>query len=194
MPFSFIWSNQISFNLIQSNIILSQVVSFELLWSNMFSAKTNPTPSPHIPRLFPFQRAILLSTWNFHCIILKVKQHHPRHKGWQFPPSLQSGTINILQVPPFLTPHSWHPSNKDIIMKLSGYLSWVNHVNSLRMTLSTKSPIRNPSILQISTSLLDSSIPNILLMSISTRNFVGFFLTVKHYPPWFQEWPYPSSL
>ena len=40
------------------------------------------------------------------------------------PPSLLSGTLNVTQVPTWRTPLSWHTSNKDINMKLSGYLPW----------------------------------------------------------------------
>ena len=32
-----------------------------------------------------------------------VKNHHSGHQEWPCPPCLRSGTLNILQVPPFLT-------------------------------------------------------------------------------------------
>ena len=60
---------------------------------------------------------IKISTRNFQGIFLRVKKHHPWHQGWPCPPSLQSGTLNVLQVPPLLTPHSWHTSN-------SWYIYW----------------------------------------------------------------------
>ena len=84
-------------------------------------------------------------TWNFQGIFLGVKQDHFWHQGWPCPPSLWSGTLNFLQVPPFLTPHSWHTSNKDINMKMSGYLPWGQTRSSMtsRVTLSFKSPVRN---------------------------------------------------
>ena len=45
---------------------------------------------------------------------------------------------------PFLTLHSWHTSNKDINMKLSGYHPMDQRSKTSRMTLSSKSLIRNP--------------------------------------------------
>ena len=41
---------------------------------------------------------------------------------------------------------SWHTSNKDINMKLSGYLPWGEIRSSMTsgMTMSSKSPVRNP--------------------------------------------------
>ena len=87
----------------------------------------NPQRPPSTPLLdppLPDTLLIKISTRNFQGIFLRVKKHHPWHHGWPFPPSLWSGTLNVLQVPPFLTPHSWHTSNKDINTKLSGYLPW----------------------------------------------------------------------
>ena len=67
--------------------------------------------------------------------------------------------------------------NKDNDMKLSGYEPWGLPRSSMlpRMTLSSKSPIRNPQR-PPSTPLLDT-----LLIEISTRNFQGIFLGVKKY-------------
>ena len=82
--------------------------------------------------------------------------------GWadQFysPQNLWSGTLNVLQVPPFLTPPSWHTSNKDINMKFSGYLHWGTKTSFMTsgMTMSSMSPIRNPQC-HPSTPLLDTS-------------------------------------
>ena len=57
-------------------------------------------------------------------MILGVSQGHPCHQQWPCPPSVPSGTLNVLQVPPFLTPPSWPSSNWDINTKFSGYLPW----------------------------------------------------------------------
>ena len=65
---------------------------------NVFQVPSFLTP---IPDTF----LIKISTQNFQGIFLGVKQHHPWHQWWPCPPSLRSGTLNILQVPPFLTPH-----------------------------------------------------------------------------------------
>ena len=87
-------------------------------------------------------------TQNVQDMILGVYHGHPCRQGWPCPPSLASGTLNILQVPPFLTspPPSWHTSNKDIATKFSGYLSGSRIWSSMtsRMTMSSKYLIRNP--------------------------------------------------
>ena len=57
-------------------------------------------------------------------IFLGVKKHHSWHQESPSHPFCWSGTLNVLQVPPFLTPPSWHTSNWDINTKLSGYLPW----------------------------------------------------------------------
>ena len=88
---------------------------------------------------------IKISTQNFQGIFPWVKQSHPWYQVWTCPSSLLAGTLNIFQVLPWRTPHSWHTSNKDITTKLSGYLSWGQTRSSMtsRMTLSSRSPVRN---------------------------------------------------
>ena len=84
----------------------------------------NPQRPPSTPFWPPIPDTLLIkiSTRNFQGIFLRVKQGHPGYQGWPCPPSFLSGTINVLQVPSFWTPHSWHTSNKDINTKLSDYL------------------------------------------------------------------------
>ena len=50
------------------------------------------------------QPKIKTMTQNFQDMILGVYQGHPCCQGWPCPPSLPSGTLNVLHVPPFLTP------------------------------------------------------------------------------------------
>ena len=64
---------------------------------------------------------IEISTQNFQGIFLGVKEHHLWCQEWPCSPCLQSGTLNVLQVPSSLTPPSWQTSNWDINMKFSGY-------------------------------------------------------------------------
>ena len=85
------------------------------------------------------QTKIKILTQNFQNMILGVYQVHPYGQVWPCPPSLRSGTLNFLQVPPFLTPHSWHTSNKDINTKLSGYLS----LGQTRSSMTFNSTLRN---------------------------------------------------
>ena len=118
--------------------------------------------------------------------ILWVKQDHPWHQGWTCHQSLQSGNFKLLLVSPLLTPHYWLTYNKDINMKLSAYLSWGQKRSYMTsMNLSSKSPIRNPQ---------QPPIPDMLLIKISTQNFWGIFLTVKHHYPWLQGWLCPPIL
>ena len=85
-------------------------------------------------------------TQNFQDAILGVYQVHPWRQGWPCPRSVLSGTLNVLHVPPWRTPHSWHKSNKDVNMKVLGYLPLGQTRSSMasRMRLSSKSPFRNP--------------------------------------------------
>ena len=84
------------------------------------------------------------------------KKHHSWCQEWLCPPCLWSGTLNVLQVPPFLTPPSWHTSDWDINTKFSGYVPWGEKTSFMTswMTLSSMSPIRNPQR-PLSTPLLD---------------------------------------
>ena len=71
--------------------------------------------------------------------------------------------------------------NKDNDTKPSGYDPWGLPRSSRlsKMTLSSKSHVRNPQR-PPSTPLLDPLIPDTLLIKISTQNFQGIFLGVKH--------------
>ena len=89
---------------------------------------------------------IEISTQNFQVIFLGVKEHHSWRQEWPCHQCLQSGTLNVLQVPPFLTPPSWHTSNWDIHTKFSGYLPGGKKTSFMTsgMILSSMSPVRNP--------------------------------------------------
>ena len=89
---------------------------------------------------------IKISTQNFQGIFLRGGQGHSGHQEWPCPPSLLSGTLNVHQVLPWRTPHSWHTSNKNINTKHSGYLPWGQQRSTMttRMTLSPKYPFKNP--------------------------------------------------
>ena len=52
------------------------------------------------PPPIPDTLLIKISIQNFQCIFLMVNKHHPWHLGLPCPPSLRSGTLNVLQVPP----------------------------------------------------------------------------------------------
>ena len=57
---------------------------------------------------------IKILTKNCQGIFLAFKHGNPWHQRWPCHPSILSGTVYILQVPPWRTPHSWHTLNKDI--------------------------------------------------------------------------------
>ena len=78
-------------------------------------------------------------------MFLEEKKDNLWHQGWQCLPSPQSGTLNILQIPPCRTPNSWDTFNQYINMKLLGYLTLgeIRSSMTLRMTMSSMSPIRN---------------------------------------------------
>ena len=67
---------------------------------------------------------IEISTRNFQGIFLGVKKHYSWRQEQPCPPCVRSGTLNVLQVPPFLTPPSWHTYNWDINTNFSGYLPY----------------------------------------------------------------------
>ena len=92
------------------------------------------------------QIKVNILTWNFHIIFLMINQHNPWHYGWPCPPSLQSGTLNIFQVTPFLTPPSWRTYNWDINTRFSGYLPWGKKTSFMTSwtTMSSMSLVRNP--------------------------------------------------
>ena len=81
-------------------------------------------------------------------------------------------------------PHSWHASNLDINTKFSGYLpcgkkhhswylEWPCHLSLLSGSLN---------ILQVPP--FWPSLPDTLLIMISTQNFQGIFLRVKNHHIW----------
>ena len=79
-----------------------------------------PPSTPLLDPPPPDTLLIEISAWNFQSIFLGVKNHHSWRQEWPYPPCLRSGTLNVLQVPPFLTPPSWHTSKWDITTKFSG--------------------------------------------------------------------------
>ena len=70
---------------------------------------------PFTPRSLITSKQRQILTWNFQGMFLRVKEHHSRRQEWPCHPCLWSGTLNVLQVPPFLTSSSWHTSNWDIV-------------------------------------------------------------------------------
>ena len=67
---------------------------------------------------------IQISTQNFQGIFVRVKQDHPWHQGWPCPPNLWSGTLNVLQVPPFMTPILDTQNYQGIFLGFKGDHPW----------------------------------------------------------------------
>ena len=113
-------------------------------------------------------------------------------KGWPCPPGLRSGTLlNVLQVPPWRTPHSWHTSKKDINTKLSGYhpLGQTRSSMTSRMTLSSKFLVRNPRH-PPSTPMKDPPIFDTLPINWMYHNFSGeggFCPLFWHYSTYYRQ-------
>ena len=115
------------------------------------SSKYPPSWSPP-PDTLPIE----ISTWDFQSMFLRVIEHHSWHQEWPCQPCLRAGTLNVCQVPPFLTPPSWHTSNWDINTKFSGYIPWgkkmihdirndyVLHESVQEPSMSSKYPILDP--------------------------------------------------
>ena len=94
---------------------------------------------------------IEIMTLHFLGMFLRVKEHHSWRQVLPCHPCLRSGTLNILQVPPWRTPHSWHTSNSDIDRKFSGYLPWGKNTSFMTpgMTQSSMSPVKTFNVLQV---------------------------------------------
>ena len=132
---------------------------------------------------------------NIQYIILGVYPVHQEPHGGPCHPRVMSGTLNVLQVPPFLTPPSWHTSDWAINTKLSGYLPWgkKNIIHDVRnnhvLHVSGQEASTSSKYLPTWLPLLDT-----LLIEMSTQNFQGIFLGVKKHHSWRQEQPCPPCL
>ena len=127
-------------------------------------------------------------------MILGVYQVPPYHHEWPCPPCLWSGTLNILQVLSFLTPHSWHPSMKISTQNFQDILLLVKQDHIWHQRLPC-----HPSLWSgtINVSKYHPTWPDILytlLIQISTQNFQGIFHRVKQGHLWHRGWPSPPSL
>ena len=126
--------------------------SHPCLWSETLNViQVHPFLTP-----LPDTLLIVISTQNFQGIFLGIKEHQKWHWEWPYHPCIWSGTPNVLQVPPFLTPPTWHTSNWDISTKFSWYLPRGKKTSFVMsgMIMSSMSPVRNPQC-PPSTPLLD---------------------------------------
>ena len=121
-----IWSNLILSNLIWHHLVSPDLIQYHLIWYyliysvltwsrillDLIWSKLDIIWSNLIQ--FHQNRFYLILSDFISCGLIKSKQDLPWQQGWPCPPSLRTGTLNILQVPPCLTTHSWHTSDKDI--------------------------------------------------------------------------------
>ena len=112
---------------------------------------------PFTPKLFITSQNTKITAWNFQEMILVVHHGHKEHQAWPHYPCVKSGTLDVVQLPPFLTPHLGNTSNEDIKTKLSEYLPQGKIRSSMTtgMTMSCNSLVRNPQHTP-STPLLDT--------------------------------------
>ena len=127
-------------------------------------------------------------------MFLRVKEHHSWSQEWPCHPCLRSGTLNVLQVPPFLT-----PLPDTLLIEIStrifqGIFLWSNNVVN---------DIKEDPVLQVSNQQpsMSSKYPpswpfltHILFIKILTQNFQGIFFRVKYHHPWHQGWHCPLCL
>ena len=100
--------------------------------SFMSPVRNPPMSSKYPPSWPPLPDTLPIKIWarNFQGTPWGEK-HHSWRQEWPCPPFLRSGTPNVLQVPAFLAPPSWHTSNWDINTKFSGYLPLSLHKLSI---------------------------------------------------------------
>ena len=136
----------------------------------------NPQCPPCIPCSWPPISDTLLikiSTWNFQGIFLGPEYDHPWHQE-PCPPSLWSGTLYILKIPPswppFLTYFSSRYQHEILRVSFWGQnmIIHVLQVSGQEPSKFSKSPPSWPPL------------PDTLLIEISTRNFQDIFLGVKN--------------
>ena len=129
----------------------------------------------------PFHDTLLIkiSTQNFQGIFLRVNKHHSWRQEWSCSPCLRSGTLNVLKVPPFLTP----PLPETLQMKIS-----TQNFQGIFLGPEYDYPWHQgwlcPSSLQSGTlNILQVEYKGPLLdtipIKISTQNFQGIFLGIK---------------
>ena len=66
------------------------------------------TPMKDIPFLNLDTVLREVSKWNSLVIFLRVKHNYLWHQWWPCPLDVLSGTLNVLEIDPFLTPHFWY--------------------------------------------------------------------------------------
>ena len=88
---------------------------------------------------------IMLESWKLAHNSIITYHDDPWCQGWLHPPSIQSGTINNLQVWTSRTGGSWHTSNHARELKfgtqVKNYISWPSMMS--RMAPSSKYSVRN---------------------------------------------------
>ena len=93
----------------------------------------------------PDSLLIMLESWNLANNSRITYHDGPWCQGWLHPPSIQSGTTNVLQVWTWRTGGSWHTSNHARELKfgtqVKNHISWRSKMS--RMTPSSKYPVRN---------------------------------------------------
>ena len=88
---------------------------------------------------------IMLESWNLAHNSRITYHDDPWCQGWPHPPSIQSGTINVLQVWTSRMGGSWHASDHAKELKfgtqIKNHISWWSMLS--RMTQSSNYPVRN---------------------------------------------------
>ena len=85
------------------SLSLSLSLSLSVSLSLSLLSLSSPASWPFTPRSLITSQQIKILTWNFQDMLLWVREHHSGHREWSYHPCLLSGTLNVLQVHPFLT-------------------------------------------------------------------------------------------
>ena len=128
-------------------MITSIYIKFIWLSQSLFLAKNHPPtniPLPPLTRTLKRFSSLFMS-------LLYIHEGHPCCQGLPCPPSLRSGTLNVLQVPPFLT-----PLLDTLLIEIStqnfqgiflGVNNYVLHVSGQEPSTSSKYPPSRPPFL-----------------------------------------------
>ena len=156
--------------------------------SKMIQSSKSPVckpQSPPSPKFIPNLNHVGSSS-NFLDIFLIIYRHDSWFQRWPHPPSLQSGTLNVLQVPNEASQlnHNRSSSNfQDIFLIIYWYDSWFKRWPH---TWSLQSGTLN--VLQVPNEASQ------LNHDGSSSNFQDIFLIIYQHHLWCQRWPNPSSL
>lgn len=122
---------------------------------------------------------IQISVQKFQGIYLRVKQDHPWHQGWPCPPSILSGTLNVIQVPNKGLPILDTLLLKIKIQNFQGTFLWVKQGQTCIQRWPWPSSVLSGTDDVLQVPLFLTPIIDTFPMKISIWNLQGIFLWVN---------------